>query len=172
MSGYYKTLIFLLLLLLISNGIAQTENKTDVSFEISPHTGFMDGSGLFGIDASMNYKSINIEFSGDQVIGETADLYPLDINLVFNLAQKGNMIPYGSIGAGLLLTVPSTTVGNKTLSNLGMNFGGGLRFYLSDGFGLRLGVNQYLTNVKSQRDESEELLIFQEVTLGFIFVFE
>jgi len=81
------------------------------------------------------------------------------------------MIPYGAVGAGLMLSVPTTTVGNQTISTLGLNFGGGLKFYLTEEFGIRLGVNQFLTNVESKRDDSEELLIFQEVTLGVIFVF-
>jgi len=168
MSGFFK--ICIILFLAAFQAHAQQNDK--VVFELSPHTGFMDGSGQFGLDASMNYKSFNLEFSGAQVIGETADLYPLNVNLLFNLATKGKMIPYGGVGVGLLLTVPSTTIGNKTLSSFGVNFGGGVRFYLTDEFGLRLGVNQFLTNIESKRDESEELLIFQEVTLGVIFVFK
>ncbi|NOG45592.1 MAG: outer membrane beta-barrel protein [Calditrichaeota bacterium] len=168
MSGFFKITIILVFFSLQVN--AQQSDK--VKFELSPHTGFMDGSGQFGLDASMNYKSFNLEFSGAQVIGETADLYPLNVNLLFNLATKGKMIPYGGVGVGLLLTVPSTTIGNKTLSNIGMNFGGGVRFYFTDTFGVRLGANQFLTNIKNKRDENEELLIFQEVTLGVIFVFK
>jgi len=144
--------------------------QDDVVFEISPHTGFMDGGGEFGLDLGMNYKSISLEFSGAQVIGKTADLFPLNVNLILNFATKGKIIPYGGVGAGLLLTVPTTTIGNKTLSSLGINFGGGLRYYLSDEFGLKFGVNQYLTNIKNTRDNYEELLIFQEVTIGVIFV--
>jgi hypothetical protein len=167
MSGFIKTCLIACLLI----SWASAQDKDNVRFELSPHTGFMDGSGQFGLDASMNYKAFNLEFSAAQVIGETADLYPLNVNLLFNLAKKGQMIPYGGVGVGLLLTVPSTTIGNKTLSSLGLNFGGGLRFYFTDDFGLRLGVNQFLTNIKSKRDASEELLIFQEVTIGVIFVF-
>jgi len=168
MSAFFKPGIILLLL----TTLAVAQNNDNVVFELSPHTGFMDGSGQFGLDASMNYKSFNLEISGAQVIGETADLFPINVNLLFNLAKKGKMIPYGGVGIGLLLTVPSTTIGNKTLSSLGVNFGGGLRFYFTDDFGLRLGVNQFLTNIKNKRDETEELLIFQEVTLGVIFVFK
>ena len=172
MSQYCKNPLILIFVLFSIQLVSAQRTGSGMSFELSPHTGFMDGSGVFGLDASMNYKSVNLEFSIAQVIGETADLYPLDINLVFNLAMAGKMIPYGSVGAGMLLTVPSTSIGNRTVSNPGINFGGGLRFYLSDKFGLRLGVNQYLTNVKSKRDQSEELLIFQEVSLGVIFVFK
>jgi hypothetical protein len=146
--------------------------QDEVAFELAPHTGFMDGGGEFGLDLGMNYKSISLEFSGAQVIGKTSDLFPLNVNLILNFATKGKIIPFGGVGAGLLLTVPTTTVGNKTLSNLGINFGGGLRYYISDDFGLKFGVNQYLTNIKNARDNYEELLIFQEVVLGVIFVFK
>jgi hypothetical protein len=141
-----------------------------MKFEISPNTGFMDGSGEFGLDASMNYKAINLEFSAAQVIGETADLYPLMLNLVFNFSKTGNMIPFGMIGTGLFLTVPST-IGSRSVSTLGMNFGGGIRYYFSDDLGIRIGVSQNLTTIKNTRDNFDELLIFQEVTIGFIFVF-
>lgn len=165
-----KNIIVSAVLLFFAVSILKAQD--DVIFELSPHTGFMDGGGEFGLDLGMNYKSISLEFSGAQVIGKTADLFPLNVNLIINFATKGKIIPFGGVGAGLLLTVPTTTIGNKTLSNLGINFGGGLRYYLSDEFGLKFGVNQYLTNVKNSRDNYEELLIFQEVTIGVIFVFK
>ena len=149
-----------------------TAQEVNTVFEISPNTGFMDGGAEFGIDASINYRYINLEFSGAQVIGETADLYPLCVNLIFNFAKSSKIIPYGLVGAGLFLTVPTTAIGSQTVSTLGMNFGGGVRYYFNNSVGLRLGVSQYLTSVKNRRDNFEELLIFQEVTFGVIFVFE
>lgn len=172
MSVCFKRTLFSFIILILTNTIHAQSSESGMSFELSPHTGFMDGSGVFGLDASMNYKTINLEFSAGQVIGETADLFPLDVNLVFNLSGNGKIVPFGMVGAGLLLTVPSTSIGNNTVSTLGINFGGGLRFYLTDTFGLRVGVNQYLTNIENQRDQNEELLIFQEVSLGVIFVFK
>ena len=164
-----KVFLLLVILFILSPGLYA---QNDVVFELSPHTGFMDGGGEFGLDLAMNYKSISLEFSGAQVIGKTSDLYPLNVNLILNFATQGKIIPYGGVGGGLLLTVPTTTIGNNTLSNVGINFGGGLRYYLSDEFGLKFGVSQYLTNVKNSRDNYEELLIFQEVTIGVIFVFK
>ena len=161
--------VSVLLLLSISSFVYAQD---DVVFELAPHTGFMDGGGEFGLDMSMNYKSVSLEFSGAQVIGKTSDLYPLNVNLILNFATQGKIIPYGGVGGGLLLTVPTTTVGNKTLSNLGINFGGGVRYYISDDFGLKFGVNQYLTEINNKRDNYKELLIFQEVTFGVIFVFK
>lgn len=166
----FRIVIAFLLIGFLSALCAQSKVSQTVRFEIAPHTGFMDGSGQFGLDLSMNYPAVNLEFSAAQVIGETANLYPLNVNVVFNFAQKGKLIPFGSLGAGLLLNVPTTALGSKTLSLPGLNFGGGLRFYLSEEFGVRLGVNQYLLNVESNRDNVKELLIFQEVTLGFILI--
>lgn len=171
MSGFSKSFFVscICMLIVVTKVMAQDEN---VVFELSPQTGFMDGGGEFGADASMVYKSLSLEFSGALVIGKSADLYPLNVNLILNFATKGKIIPYGGVGAGLLLTIPSTAIGNNTISTLGINFGGGLKYYLSDDFGLKFGVSQYLTNVKNKRDNYEELLIFQEVTLGVIFVFK
>lgn len=165
-------LLALLSVLIFSSLSMLAAQEKNVLFEISPNTGFMDGGAEFGLDASMNYKYVNLEFSVAQVIGETTDLYPLLVNLVFNFAKSSRVIPYGLVGAGLFLTVPTTAIGSQTVSTLSMNFGGGIRYYFNDGVGIRLGVSQYLTTVKNRRDDFEELLIFQEVTLGVIFVFE
>ncbi len=167
-----KTLILTFILFLSLVHGQEKSEKSSVVFELAPHSGFMDGSGTFGLDVSMNYSPVNLEFSALQAIGKTADLYPLTVNLILNLSKKGKMIPYGLVGAGTLISVPSNSLGNETVSTLGINFGGGVRFYLSDTFGLKLGVNQYLTNVKNQRDDTEELLIFQEVALGIVIQFK
>lgn len=162
----------LFIFLLLSWASILNAQEDNMVFEISPNTGFMDGGAEFGFDAAMNYKSVNLEFSGSQVIGETADLYPICVNLVFNFAKRGKIIPYGLVGAGMFLTVPTTAVASQSISTIGVNFGGGLRYYFDDTMGLRLGVSQYLTNIKNRHNDFEELLIFQEVTLGVIFVFE
>jgi len=143
-----------------------------VSFEISPHTGFMGGSGTFGIRLAMNYGTFTFELAGEQVIGKTADLYPLSVNAVLNLSTSGQLIPYGTVGAGLMLTVPSNTIGDETVSTLGLTFGGGARYYLTDVFGLRLEGKQYITSVKADQDQQDELLFFQEVSFGVTFLLQ
>ena len=142
-----------------------------VSFEISPHTGVMGGSGIFGLRALMNYGTFTLELAGEQVIGRTANLYPVSVNMILNLSTRGRLIPYGAVGAGLWLTVPTTTVGDRTVTSLGLNFGGGARYYVSRVFGFRLEAKQYMTSVTSQRESTSELMFFQEVTLGVTFMF-
>jgi hypothetical protein len=146
--------------------------NSGVSFEISPHTGLMGSSGTFGIRLSMNYSSLNLELAGEQVIGRTADLYPISVNVVLNLATRGRLIPYGAVGAGLWLTVPTNTIGDNTVTTLGLNFGGGARYYISRSFGVRIEAKQYLTSVSSDRELKDELLFFQEVSVGVTFMFQ
>ena len=143
-----------------------------VSFEVSPHTGFMGGSGTFGLRLGMNYGAFTLELAGEQVIGKTADLYPLSVNAVLNLATSGRLIPYGTVGAGLMLTVPSNTIGDETVSTIGVSFGGGARFFLTEVFGFRLEGKQHITSVKADRDQQEELLFFQELSIGVTFLFQ
>ena len=143
-----------------------------VSFEISPHTGFMGGSGTFGLKLGMNYGAFTFELAGEQVIGKTADLYPLSVNAVLNLATQGTLIPYGTVGVGLMLTVPSTTIGDETVSTLGLSFGGGARFFLTESFGFRMEAKQYITSVKAEQDQQDELLFFQELSLGVTFLLD
>ena len=142
-----------------------------VSFEISPHTGFMGRSGTFGLRLSMNYSSFNLELAGEQVIGKTANLYPISVNAILNLATKGRLIPYGAVGGGLFMTVPVNTIGDETVSTLGINFGGGARYYLTKHFGFRVEAKQYITSVSSERELKDELLFFQEISLGVTFMF-
>ncbi len=141
-----------------------------VHFEISPHTSLVGGSGAFGIRLGMNYGSFNLELSGEQVIGRTANLYPVSVNAMLNLATRGRIIPFGSAGVGLLLTVPTSTIGDETVSSIGFNFGGGARYFLTNIFGIRAEARQYVTSIHNQRDARDELLVFQEFSLGVSFL--
>jgi opacity protein-like surface antigen len=130
----------------------------------------MGGSGTFGLRMSMNYSSLNLEIAGEQVIGKTANLYPLSVNVLLNLATRGRLIPYGAVGAGLMLTTPTNSIGDETVTTLGLNFGGGARYYITRSFGVRLEAKQYVTSVHSERESNSELLFFQEVSLGVTFM--
>jgi opacity protein-like surface antigen len=141
-----------------------------VTFEISPHTGFMGKSGMFGLRLSMNYGSLNLELAGEQVIGTYANLYPLVVNAILNLSTRSRLIPYGAAGVGLMLTVPTSTIGNETVSTLGFNFGAGARFYFTPTLGVRVEAKQYITNITNARDEREELVLFQEISVGATFM--
>lgn len=141
-----------------------------VTFEIAPHTGLMGKSGTFGLSLSMNYSSFNLELAGEQVIGRMANLYPLSVNAVLNLSTRSRLIPYGAVGIGLLLTVPTATIGDETVSSMAINFGAGARYYFTKSFGIRAEVKQYITSVKNNRDLKDELLLFQEISLGVTFM--
>lgn len=145
--------------------------SSGVTFEISPHTGIMGKNGVFGLKMLMTYSAFSLELAGEQVIGKTANLYPITVNALLNLSTRGRLIPYGSVGAGLWLTVPTDALGARTVSTLGISFGGGARFFITRSFGLRLEAKQHLTTVSSNRDLKEELLIFQELNLGAVFLF-
>ncbi len=142
-----------------------------VTFEISPHSGAMGGSALMGLRLSMNYSTINLEASAEQVFGNTANLYPFFFNLAMNLTTRGRLFPYGTIGAGLLVTVPGDAIGSETVSTMALSFGGGMRYYFTPTVGIRLEGKQYVTNVTNALDSRDELMIFQEFSLGFTFMF-
>jgi opacity protein-like surface antigen len=173
------TLLFLFIVLTQSalgqskkNGTGQVDLSEGVVFEITPHTGFMGSSGVFGIKLGMNYDVIAFEFAAEQVIGQTSNLYPISINMILNLTTKGRLIPYGIVGPALFLTVPTNTIGDETLTTVGLNFGGGLRYFFTSSFGVRLEAKQYFTTVENKRDNREELLIFQEISIGVTFLFK
>ena len=142
-----------------------------VLFEVAPHTGMMGGSGTFGLNMLMTYSSFSLELAGEQVIGKTANLYPISINAVLNLATHGRLIPYGAVGAGLFLTVPVNSLGAETVSTLGINFGGGARYFISRTFGVRIEAKQYFTSISDSRGLKNDLLFFQEVSIGATFLF-
>jgi hypothetical protein len=139
-------------------------------FEVSPTVGFMGGSALLGVRAGMGSPA-SLEVSAEQVIGRTATLYPITFNLVYDLAMSSRAVPYGIVGGGLFLTVPLNTVGDETVSSMGLNFGGGLKYFITNAIGIRFETKQLFTRVKNQADDREELLIFQSTSLGVIFAF-
>ncbi len=141
-----------------------------VAFEICPHTGFMGKSGTLGLRLSMNYGSLNLELAGEQVIGANANLYPLSVNAILNLSTRSRLIPYGAAGVGLMLTVPTSAIGDETVSTLGFNFGAGARFYFTPTMGVRVEAKQHITNIRNTRDERQELILFQEISLGVTFM--
>jgi hypothetical protein len=142
-----------------------------VAFEVCPHTGMMGSSGTFGLKLLMTYSSFSIELAGEQVIGKTANLYPISVNAVLNLATHGRLIPYGAVGAGLFMTVPVNSLGAETVSTLGINFGGGARYFITRAFGIRLEAKQYFTSISNSRGLKNDLLFFQEVSIGATFIF-
>ena len=181
---WIQRLIFILLtaLALTASGFAQSgktqtppppaiDLRNGVSFEISPHTGAMGGSGMFGMRLSMNYSALNMEVAAAQAIGESANLYPITLNFLLNLSTSGRLLPYGLVGGGLFMTVPTNAIGTGTVSTMGVNFGGGARFYLNNTFGFRLEAKQYLTNVTNELESRDELFIFQEISVGVTFMF-
>lgn len=181
----YGCILLALICMLFSNAVGQQEADAaekpakpvmidltqGATFEIAPHTGAMGGSGLFGIKASMNYSNINLEASVEQVIGQAANLYPIALNFLLNLSTKGRLLPYGTVGGGLYVTVPTNSIGSETVSSMGANFGGGARFYLTPSFGLRVEAKQHITSIINELDDRDELLIFQEFSIGVTFMF-
>jgi len=93
------------------------------------------------------------------------------LNAKLDLANSARTVPYGIVGGGLFLTVPLNSVGDQTISSVGLCFGGGLRYYLSSKIGLRFETKQLFTRIDNQQDHRKELLIFQSTSLGVIFAF-
>jgi hypothetical protein len=140
-------------------------------FEISPTVGFMGGSALLGVRASMG-NPVSLELSAEQIIGRTATLYPLTFNLAYDLSFDARAIPYGIVGGGLFLTVPNNTVGDETVSSVGAEFGGGLKYFVTNTIGIRFESKQAVTRIRNQADDREELLFFQSTSLGVVFAFD
>ncbi len=138
---------------------------------MAPTAGFMGGSALIGLRASMNYHPVNLELSFDQVMGHSATLYPITLNAVLDLSGAARTVPYGIVGGGLFLTVPNNSVGDQTISSVGLAFGGGIRYYITPGIGIRFETKQLFTRINNRADKRQELLIFQSTSLGVVFAF-
>lgn len=153
------------------DGATGQEVNHNSLFEFSPGAGIMGGSMLFGLRISMNYHPVTLELATDQVMGRTATLYPITLNAVLDLAESKKTVPYGIVGGGLFLTVPTNSVGDQTISSVGLNFGGGIRYYFTPRMGLRFETKQLFTRIQNRADNRQELLIFQSSSLGVIFAF-
>lgn len=132
--------------------------------------GFMGGSALLGVRASMG-NPVSLELGAEQVIGRTATLYPLTFNLVYELTVGSRAIPFAIVGGGMFLTVPLNTVGDETVSSMGLNFGGGLKYFITNSIGIRFETKQLFTRIDNKADARKELLIFQSTSLGVVFAF-
>ncbi len=150
---------------------AQLTDVPRAQYEFSPAAGLMGGSALIGMRISMNYHPVNLELATDQVMGRTATLYPVTLNAVLDLADSKKTVPYGIIGGGLFLTVPINSVGDQTVSSIGVNFGGGIRYYINSRIGIRFETKQLFTRIDNRADHRQELLIFQSSSLGVLFAF-
>src|SRR4051812_19784861 len=84
-------------------------------YEISPDAGFMGGSGMLGLRAAMNYHPVTLERGAAQVIGSPATLSPLTLSAVLDRARLSTVVPYGTVGGGLFLTVPNNSVGDEAV---------------------------------------------------------
>jgi hypothetical protein len=145
--------------------------RMQTPFEISPTVGFMGASPLIGARASMNYFPVSLELAAEQVIGRTATLYPVTFNAILDLAESARTVPYGIVGGGLFLTVPMNSVGDRTVSSVGLCFGGGFKYFITSKIGIRFETKQLFTRIKSQTSDREDLLIFQSSSLGVVFAF-
>ncbi len=151
--------------------VTEVSGGTSSPFEISPTVGFMGASALLGARASMNYFPVSLELAGEQVLGRTATLYPITFNAILDLANSTRTVPYGIVGGGLFLTVPLNSVGDQTISSVGLCFGGGFKYFINSKIGIRFETKQMFTRIKNQHDDHQELLIFQSSSLGVVFAF-
>lgn len=154
-----------------STALSGSDASRPAQFEVSPSAGVMGGSALIGVRASMNYHPVTLELATDQVMGRLATLYPVTLNAVLDLADSKKTVPYGIVGGGIFLTIPINSVGDQTISSIGINFGGGLRYYMSPRLGIRFETKQLFTRIDNRADHRKELLIFQSTSLGVIFEF-
>ena len=132
--------------------------------EVVAMGGFAGASPYIGARGLMGYGGVSMELAGDVVTGNTAVLYPITANFLIDLSNTKTIIPYGVIGGGLFLTVPSNAIGSQSISTLGVNYGGGLRYYFSPAFGLRFESKIFLTELDAKTDVGgtrQELLSFQ-----------
>lgn len=160
-------------LILVSAPAKASEALADGAplFEISPDAGFMGGSTMLGLRAAMNYHPVTLEMGSEQVIGNTATLYPITLSAVLDLSRMARVVPYGTVGGGLFLTVPIGSVGDEAVSSVGLTFGGGLRYYISPKIGIRFETRQLFTKLYNHLDNRDEILIFQSSSLGVIIAF-
>ena len=156
---------------LLNSNSALSGDAPRAQYEFSPAAGLMGGSAVIGMRISMNYHPINLELATDQVMGRTATLFPVTLNAVLDLADSKKTVPYGIIGGGLFLTVPLNSVGDQTVSSIGVNFGGGIRYYINSRIGIRFETKQLFTRINNRTDHRQELLIFQSSSLGVLFAF-
>ncbi len=163
----------ILILGLFTLGMAEDDRddkNPQAALELSPSIGMMGGSPVLSLRASMRYRPVSLEGAAGMVPGQTATLYPLTANILIHLAENSLFLPYGLLGGGLFITAPSNAVSAESISTVGLNYGGGLRYSLSPTLAVRFEVRQYFLRDRNPLDQSHILHVFQETNLGVSFV--
>jgi hypothetical protein len=134
------------------------------SYEIT--TGIEQDGTSFGVLGGYNFNrltGIEVAFAmttnqqGATLVDDRASFGPStnETNLltflhaggVFHLPVPGPVVPYGSLGVGLLGTVGPTT-------NLAVNYGGGIKVFFSRRVGVRLDLRRYRSNFEDVLTQS------------------
>ncbi|MEZ4762026.1 MAG: hypothetical protein R3C26_02090 [Calditrichia bacterium] len=96
-------------------------------------------------------------------------MYPVTANVAFNLSTNGKWLPYGTIGGGLLMTVPTEAIGAEHGFVDGGECYGGTRLFIARNLGISFEA-RHLT-LRNDIAAENELLLFREFNLGFTFLF-
>ena len=101
-------------------------------------------------------KNIAAEVTVSQALGTFSDTMFADFSLVHQVFPEWRISPFFALGGGVIKTDPkSTLVSTEDRQDNSLHVGGGLRFYLSKRFVLRLEYKNYV--VLTSRDDDEEI---------------
>lgn len=168
------------LLVLAAPGFAGNQGGT---FTLDPFTGFysfdreqqqLDARSYYGLRGGYNFTdNLGLEAMFGYVPTETRSMayvdrdvqvYRLGIDALFNFNPNGPLVPFISAGFG----VTQTDNGSKGQPDHGrgmLNYGGGLKYFLTDTVALRGDVKQSLYT------QGGDYRINMEYTVGLTFLF-
>jgi opacity protein-like surface antigen len=157
----------------------------DTSSEFDPFIGpfevGLDDSVIFGGSGAVNLNS-NIalegilEFSPVDVIGKTGSVNVkidtvgsfLHLNMVWHLVEMGRLIPYLTGGIGFMNLTGDVPGGQVRETDFAVNFGGGVKYFITDQVALRFEVRDINTKLQ---DTSDRLNLIQATAGISILVF-
>lgn len=134
-------------------GVANAENKYHV-FTVSPFVGGrfvegnqpIDGSFNAGIAVGYNFSEVwsaegVIAYSPSEQSGRDAHLLDAHLDVLYHFRPFGRLVPYLAAGAGALFV---KTEGRDADDDLQINFGGGVKYFITENIALRGDVRPTL----------------------------
>lgn len=150
---YAAILISVVLLSSVFSATANAENKYHV-FTVSPFVGGrfvegnqpIDGAVATGLAVGYNFSEVwsaegVVAYSPSEQGGRDVSLLDVHLDVLYHFRPYGRFVPYLAGGAGGLFL---KTEGYDTDEDLQVNFGGGIKFYITENIAMRADIRPTL----------------------------
>ncbi len=146
------------------SGNSDQTDFTDRSFEAGVMAGDFEGATSLTLYSAWNFtQNLTAEFAVSQALGNVSDIRHASFNLLHHPFPEWRVTPYFKLGAGLIETLPFTTlIQTEDRNDEIVLAGAGVKAYISREFFIRAEYSKY--TILTSRNDNDEV---EEWKLGF-----